>query len=56
MRCTGLFGSKFSQLLPSYSKSQLKKGDSGKIGVIGGSFEFVGAPYFASMGALRAVA
>ncbi|XP_046636069.1 ATP-dependent (S)-NAD(P)H-hydrate dehydratase-like isoform X2 [Daphnia pulicaria] len=33
--------------------SSLHKGESGRIGVIGGSLEYTGAPYFAAMAALR---
>lgn len=34
--------------------SQIKhKGDNGRIGVIGGSFEFTGAPYFTAMSSLK---
>lgn len=29
------------------------KGDAGKIGVIGGSIEYTGAPYFAAISALK---
>ncbi len=31
------------------------KGQSGKIGIIGGSFEYTGAPYYASISALKSV-
>lgn len=31
----------------------LRKGESGRIGIIGGSLEYTGAPYFAAMAALR---
>jgi len=32
---------------------ELRKGSCGKIGVVGGSFEYTGAPYFAAITALR---
>lgn len=34
--------------------SSLHKGESGRIGVVGGSLEYTGAPYFAAISALRA--
>lgn len=40
-----------SKFIPALTSS-LKKGDCGRIGVIGGSFEYTGAPYFASKSAL----
>jgi len=49
------FNAKFTSLLPKYSKGTLRKGESGKIGVVGGSFEFVGAPFFSGMSAMRSV-
>ena len=30
-----------------------KKGENGRIAIIGGSYEFTGAPYYAAMGALK---
>ncbi|KAI8927677.1 Ribokinase-like protein [Entophlyctis helioformis] len=33
--------------------ASLSKGQSGRIGVVGGSFEYTGAPFYASMAALR---
>lgn len=33
--------------------NDLHKGQAGKIGVVGGSFEYTGAPYFAAISALR---
>lgn len=36
------------ELLPVLTKS-LRKGDCGKIGVIGGSAEYTGAPYFSAI-------
>lgn len=38
--------------VPSLTNS-LHKGQAGRIGVIGGSFEYTGAPYFAAMAAMR---
>lgn len=32
-----------------------RKGDHGKVLVVGGSLEYTGAPYFAAMAAMRAV-
>jgi NAD(P)H-hydrate repair Nnr-like enzyme with NAD(P)H-hydrate dehydratase domain len=49
------------QLLPNIKKiipplsSSLHKGQAGKIGIIGGSKEYTGAPYYASISALKAV-
>ncbi len=43
---------KVSSLLPSLS-SALRKGNRGRVGVVGGSLEYTGAPYFAAMSALR---
>nr|CAD2204337.1 unnamed protein product [Meloidogyne enterolobii] len=40
------------ELLPVLSK-KLRKGDCGKIGVIGGSAEYTGAPYFSAMSTLK---
>lgn len=45
--------------LINYSKTVIptlegkRKGENGKIGVIGGSTEFTGAPYFAAISALK---
>jgi ATP-dependent NAD(P)H-hydrate dehydratase len=33
----------------------LKKGECGRIGVVGGSLEYTGAPYFAAIAALKTV-
>jgi len=55
MKTSTYYNAKFASLLPVFSNSNMKKGEGGKVGVIGGSFEFVGAPYFSSMAALRAV-
>lgn len=30
-----------------------KKGENGRVAVIGGSYEFTGAPYYAALGALK---
>jgi ATP-dependent NAD(P)H-hydrate dehydratase len=43
----------FRSLIPAVSYTSYK-GQSGKIGVIGGSEEYTGAPYFAAMSAMRA--
>ncbi|CAD6185683.1 unnamed protein product [Caenorhabditis auriculariae] len=40
------------KLLPKLS-NHLRKGDCGKIGIIGGSMEYTGAPYFAASSAAR---
>lgn len=32
-----------------------KKGDAGRVAVIGGSFEYTGAPYFSAMAAMKSV-
>uniref|UniRef100_A0A8R1DQU7 ATP-dependent (S)-NAD(P)H-hydrate dehydratase n=1 Tax=Caenorhabditis japonica TaxID=281687 RepID=A0A8R1DQU7_CAEJA len=42
----------FLKILPKLT-SQLKKGDCGKIAVIGGSLEYTGAPYFAASSVAR---
>lgn len=42
------------QLLPPLSSS-LYKGECGRIGVVGGSPTYTGAPFFAAMTALRVV-
>lgn len=39
-----------SVIPPLYGK---RKGDAGKIGIIGGSAEYTGAPYFAAITALK---
>lgn len=41
------------QFVPQYSFTQ-KKGDHGKVLVVGGSFEYTGAPFFAAYAAMRA--
>jgi len=40
------------KFIPNLSNS-MHKGQSGKIGVVGGSFEYTGAPYYASISALK---
>lgn len=40
------------QCVPLLS-NQLHKGQAGRIGVVGGSFEYTGAPYFAAISALK---
>lgn len=44
----------FRYLFPSLGY-QLHKGEMGKLGVIGGSFAYTGAPYFAAMTAMKMV-
>jgi ATP-dependent NAD(P)H-hydrate dehydratase len=34
-------------------KEDNRKGDNGRIGVIGGSFEFSGAPYYSAISSLK---
>lgn len=34
-------------------RSQTTKGQNGRVAVIGGSFEFTGAPYYSAISALR---
>ncbi|XP_017777084.1 PREDICTED: ATP-dependent (S)-NAD(P)H-hydrate dehydratase [Nicrophorus vespilloides] len=41
------------KLAPSLSSESKYKGQAGKVGVFGGSFEYTGAPYFASIAALK---
>jgi len=36
-----------------YLSTSLKKGDCGKIGVLGGCFEYTGAPYYAAISSLK---
>lgn len=40
-------------ILPKLT-NQLYKGDNGRIAVIGGSYEFTGAPYYSAISALKA--
>ena len=42
-----------AELVPPLSE-EMHKGQAGRIGVIGGSIEYTGAPYYAAMSALRA--
>ena len=42
----------FTQLLPKLKNTQIKT-ENGVIGVIGGSLEYTGAPYYSAMTALR---
>ena len=42
----------FRNLMPRLT-NELHKGQSGRIGVIGGSKEYTGAPYFASISSMR---
>ena len=43
---------KFKSLIPKLT-NDLHKGQLGKIGIIGGSREYAGAPYFSSLSSLR---
>jgi ATP-dependent NAD(P)H-hydrate dehydratase len=45
--------SRFKELMPKLVKDS-HKGQSGRVGIVGGSKEYSGAPYFASISALRA--
>ena len=42
----------FRQAIPKMSKT-MHKGQNGRISLVGGSREYAGAPFFASMSALR---
>lgn len=42
----------FKQIIPFLENSKYK-GQSGKVGVVGGSFEYTGAPYMAAISAVR---
>jgi ATP-dependent NAD(P)H-hydrate dehydratase len=44
----------FKRIIPNLSSS-LHKGQSGKIGIVGGSFEYTGAPYYAGISSLKVV-
>lgn len=50
---------KTKDLLPILTKTfpplsfDLKKGQNGRVGVIGGSFEFTGAPFYAALSSLK---
>jgi ATP-dependent NAD(P)H-hydrate dehydratase len=43
-----------SKVIPSM-KSMKKKGDGGRVGIVGGSFEYTGAPYYTGISALKTV-
>jgi ATP-dependent NAD(P)H-hydrate dehydratase len=43
---------RFKDCLPKLSK-EMHKGQSGKVGVVGGSKEYSGAPFFAAISSLR---
>ncbi len=44
--------SRFKELIPKLSPD-LHKGQSGRVGIVGGSREYTGAPYFSAISALR---
>jgi ATP-dependent NAD(P)H-hydrate dehydratase len=41
-----------AKIIPLLTKSRYK-GQNGKVGVIGGSFEYTGAPYYAAISAVK---
>lgn len=41
------------EAVPKLSDPKRHKGQSGRIGVVGGSLEYTGAPYFAAISALK---
>mgnify|MGYP003950106785 CR=1 FL=1 len=43
---------RISSILPGHSSKHVK-GDNGRIGVIGGSYEFTGAPFYSAISALK---
>jgi NAD(P)H-hydrate repair Nnr-like enzyme with NAD(P)H-hydrate dehydratase domain len=43
---------KVAGLIPPLTNT-LRKGSGGRVGIVGGSLEYTGAPYFAAMSALR---
>jgi NAD(P)H-hydrate repair Nnr-like enzyme with NAD(P)H-hydrate dehydratase domain len=43
------------EFIPDLNNPNLRKGDCGRIGIIGGSEEYTGAPYFAGAAAFRTV-
>lgn len=43
---------RFKEILPKLHKD-LHKGQSGRIGIVGGSKEYSGAPYFSAISSLR---
>ena len=45
--------SAFKKFIPNLSQENLRKGQCGKIGVLGGSKEYTGAPYFAAISSLK---
>lgn len=47
-----LYITRARQCVPLLS-NELHKGQAGRVGVVGGSFEYTGAPYFAAMSALK---
>ena len=54
MNSTASMRAKVRKLLPTVEQlASRHKGQSGKVGVVGGSYEYTGAPYFAAMAALR---
>ena len=42
-------------IIPNLDDNDLRKGNNGRICIIGGSEEYTGAPYYASMAALYGV-
>lgn len=44
----------FKKIVPELTNKK-HKGQNGKTGIIGGSFEYIGAPYYSAMTQLRAV-
>lgn len=42
------------KIIPSLTQSR-HKGQNGKIGVIGGCFEYTGAPYYAAITSLKGI-
>ena len=43
---------KLSDIIPPLDHSR-KKGENGRLAVIGGSYQFTGAPYYSALGALK---
>lgn len=43
----------FKKLIPNLTNDSLHKGQCGKIGILGGSKEYTGAPYFAAISSLK---
>jgi ATP-dependent NAD(P)H-hydrate dehydratase len=52
MAQTKLLLKRLTQVLPPLSPLA-KKGENGRIAVVGGSFEFTGSPYYSAIAALR---